>query len=543
MSRHLRPVSLLLHLSCALALAAGLSGAAQAAVKLPNGTTVPLTASLGNYLNGSANNDNINEGIDAVAEAAVEPQVFSPLCDFSGKYIAKGGDANFAIGWYNVDPARASNNPPRYRPVNTGDKLNVAAADSDIQILFPFASSLPAADQRDLKAAVIRNNPAYKGGLIGFALIPNPNGTGSGKANQYHYTEHRFNTQCTRCTPAGPWYSHLIYKSKKLENTFYLGFEDLDFLDDPVNGVNGNDLDYEDFLFRFTGISCLGAGEPCTIATNEGICQLGVKECDGQGNLGCKPLASPGQVAERCDGLDNNCNGVVDDGAPCPAGQICDRGRCTRFCVEELPCGGGLVCDRGRCVEPGCEGKTCPPNQVCRKGACKSPCEGITCPSPSICSGGLCVDPCAGVSCGAKKTCVNGACVASCECQPCTSGKACAAQSGQCVDPGCENMTCGAGDVCKAGRCVPACTGAVCPTGQRCEAGACADIPPDPVPDLGGGARDLAAPEEGGGSAAIGGCSCQVGQAGEAGAGATGISGLLLAVAVLCRRGRGRERR
>lgn len=95
----------------------------------------------------------------------------------------------------------------------------------------------------------------------------------------------------------------------------------------------------------------------------------------------------------------------------------------------------------------------------------------------------------------------------------------------------------------RAGRCVPACTGAVCPTGQRCEAGACADIPPDPVPDLGGGARDLAAPEEGGGSAAIGGCSCQVGQAGEAGAGATGISGLLLAVAVLCRRGRGRERR
>jgi hypothetical protein len=74
---------------------------ASAQVKLPNGSIIPINGgtALSGYLNGSANNDNINEGINVVNDAATEPQVFSPLCDFSGKYIAKGGGANFAIGW------------------------------------------------------------------------------------------------------------------------------------------------------------------------------------------------------------------------------------------------------------------------------------------------------------------------------------------------------------------------------------------------------------------------------------------------------------
>ena len=57
----------------------------------------------------------------------------------------------------------------------------------------------------DLTAASIRSNAKYKGGLIGFVLVPNPNGTGAGAA-QYHYTEHRFNVYCSKCTTPGPWY-------------------------------------------------------------------------------------------------------------------------------------------------------------------------------------------------------------------------------------------------------------------------------------------------------------------------------------------------
>lgn len=452
-------------------------GAARADVVNPNGQTVPLTQALQNYLNGSPENDNINEGINGITDAATEPQMFSPLCDFSGKYVAKGGGANFAIGWYNVDKSRADNKPPLYKPVDNNAGLNTPAADSDIQILFPFSSVLPpVAADRVLKAASIRASGAYKKGLIGFVLIPNPNGTGNGNATQYHYTEHRFNTPCKLCATPGPWYSTLTYKSKKLDNTFYLGFEDLDFKDAAGNaGVNGNDLDYEDFLFRFTGISCVGAGEPCTIDTNKGACQLGVKECNGAGTLGCKAIVQPGQNNEKCDGVDNNCDGQVDEGNLCPTGQICDRGRCTVNCGGEITCPRGLACDNGRCIESECVGVSCAPGLECRKGTCGDACTGIQCPSPYICSGGLCIDPCVGVTCATGKTCVNGACITTCDCLPCGSALSCQTSTGKCVDNGCENITCGAGEVCKAGGCVPTCTGAVCPSGQRCSAGACID--------------------------------------------------------------------
>ena len=494
-----------------LGLIAGLTSTAMAQVKLPNGATIPAGGgpALSGYLNGSANNDNINEGINVVTEAATEPQVFSPLCDFAGKYIAKGGGANFAIGWYNVDSARASNNPPKYVPTNLGAGLNTPAANSDIQILFPFSNALPAADMRDLKAATIRSNPNYKNGLIGFALIPNPNGTMANPATQYHYTEHRFNIQCTKCTGAGekngPWYSILTYKSKKLDSTFYLGFEDLDFADaSGAAGTNGNDLDYEDFLFRFTGIACVGAGTSCTVPGQQGSCQFGVTECDGQGTLFCKQLTQPGTNTEKCDGIDNDCNGTVDENAPCPVGQLCDKGRCTMNCSGEFPCADGLSCDQGRCVDPACVGKDCG-GQICRLGTCVSPCTGIVCPQPYVCSGGNCVDPCKGVTCPANKTCSNGACITACNCLPCGSGQACAPGSGRCVEQGCEAETCGVGTLCKAGTCVPACTIDVkCPPGQTCTMGACVDQNfTDPTPD---GGTDDAGVELGGAVAT--GCTC-----------------------------------
>lgn len=508
--------------------------AAHADVKLPSGDLIPKGTALQTYLNGSAQNQNINEGIDGVRDAQVEPQKFSPLCDFSGRYVAKGGGANFAIGWYNVDDARASNNPPKYIPVDLGANLNIAKANSDIQILFPFSASLPPPDKLDLSAASIRSNPAYKNGLIGFVLVPNPNGTGTGNATQYHYTEHRFNTYCSKCTTPGPWYSTLIYKSNKLANTFYLGFEDLDFLDAAGStGVNGNDLDYEDFLFRFTGVTCVGAGQPCTESTQQGACQLGVTECDGQGKLFCKAIVKPGQNNELCDGIDNDCNGTVDDKAPCPVGQACSKGRCAPACGTEFPCNQGMQCVVGECIENACVGKTCAANQVCRGGNCVSPCDGIKCPSPYMCSGGLCVDPCAGVTCGQGKVCSGGACITTCDCLPCGSGQTCQSSSQKCVDTGCENTTCGTGQVCQKGACADPCQGAVCPTGQVCAAGKCGD----PPPDNGGGGGEEQPPIDGGTVAT--GCSCRFAPAQDVGS----AWGLGVGLAVLLGLGRNVRRR
>ncbi len=464
--------------------------AARAQVVQPNGTEIPATTGpISGYLNGSAQNDNIDEGIDVRNDAAVEPQQFAPQCDFGGKYIAKGGGANFAIGWYNVDPSRPDSSPPKYVPLDTGANLNVAAPSSDIQILFPFSSSLPAEGQRELTAASIRQHAAYAGGLIGLVLVPNPNGTGTGNATQYHYTEHRYNVQCTQCSTPGPWYSHLTYRSKQLADTFYLGFEDLDFADAPgAQGVNGNDLDYEDFLFRFTGLTCPGAGVPCTESSGVGACSAGVTDCDAQGQLICVPVLSPGAEAETCDGVDNDCNGTVDDGATCDVGQVCDRGRCVRTCGGEISrCAGGLLCKSGRCVEPDCVDKTCPDGELCVAGACKAPCDGVSCPHGSECRSGRCVDPCDGVTCDTGKVCQSGVCVTGCSCGTCADGFTCVAATERCVETSCVGIDCEEGLHCEAGVCVDDCAGAVCPSGEKCEAGACVPIPPAPDAGTSGG--------------------------------------------------------
>jgi hypothetical protein len=148
---------------------------AGAVVNQPNGAIIPATnvkGALEAFVNGSTNNQGINEGIDSQRDAQTTPEQFSPLCDFSGRYIAKGGSANFAIGWYNVNESRMT--APIYRPVDLTTGLNTPANDSEIYILFPFAGALPPANMQDLSAASIRQHPKYLGGLIGFVLIPNP---------------------------------------------------------------------------------------------------------------------------------------------------------------------------------------------------------------------------------------------------------------------------------------------------------------------------------------------------------------------------------
>ncbi|AUX40901.1 hypothetical protein SOCE26_023030 [Sorangium cellulosum] len=506
---------------CLATLAAlGASGMARADIVQPNGTVIPVVVErLSALLNGSANNDNIDEMIDVVADAAVEPQQFSPLCEFSGKYIAKGGTANFAVGWYNVDDSRGSDDPPRYVSVDRGANLNTPAPASDIQILFPFSSSLPAAAMRELSAVSIRENPAYAGGLIGFVLIPNPNGTGTGNATQYHYTEHRFNVECTACETPGPWYSDLIYRSNELPNTFYLGFEDLDFRNAAgAAGVNGNDLDYEDFLFRFSGITCPEAGQPCEVDENIGACRLGMTDCDAHGETICKPFVEPGSQSEQCDGVDNDCNGEIDESAPCPDSKVCSRGLCVDRCGSgEFRCQEGLVCDDGLCVEAACVGVVCDAGEVCHGGECSAACDGVVCPGDQVCRNGRCLDPCQNVTCDAGEVCEGGACVIQCNCRGCPSGDRCMADSGRCVEAECAEVTCGAGTVCRAGACVDACEGVVCPSGELCEAGMCVAAPP-PVGGTGGEGPTLdSAASSGAGAPATG--------AGGAGAGGAGAGG------------------
>ena len=78
-------------------------------------------------------------------------------------------------------------------------------------------------------------------------------------------------------------------------------------LDDDCDGATD-----EDFML----------GGPCD---GQGACGVGVRECDARGVSRCstEPGGSRDQAApEGCDGLDNDCNGAVDDGAAC-GGDTC----------------------------------------------------------------------------------------------------------------------------------------------------------------------------------------------------------------------------
>ncbi|MDD2786211.1 MAG: MopE-related protein [Patescibacteria group bacterium] len=55
-----------------------------------------------------------------------------------------------------------------------------------------------------------------------------------------------------------------------------------------------------------------GGGSPCTVTQQLGECAKGTSSCS-IGAIVCTQLVFP--ASEQCDGLDNNCNGMIDDGA------------------------------------------------------------------------------------------------------------------------------------------------------------------------------------------------------------------------------------
>lgn len=97
-------------------------------------------------------------------------------------------------------------------------------------------------------------------------------------------------------------------------------------------------------------------GDACDIPkapNNFPPCKAGAKVCKADGSFGCEGSVAP--TEETCNGIDDDCDGVVDDSAKgCEAGFTCAGAQCAKPCKSgEFPCDPGLACVAGFCLKSG----------------------------------------------------------------------------------------------------------------------------------------------------------------------------------------------
>ncbi len=175
-----------------------------------------------------------------------------------------------------------------------------------------------------------------------------------------------------------------------------------------------------------------------------GVCAAGELTCEPGRDSLCLPVIREDR-GEVCDGRDNDCDGGVDEGLRN------DCGGCELALIERCD---GVDDDCDGAIDEGAAQDLCGDEAfACVHGACRLPCRDGDCPQGLACDAGTgrCLWPCDGVVC--------------------PPGEVCLPDSGQCMDP-CAGVECPAGLRCGRGRCGP-CDEVGCPTGQACVGGAC----------------------------------------------------------------------
>ncbi len=217
----------------------------------------------------------------------------------------------------------------------------------------------------------------------------------------------------------------------------------------------------------------------------------GFKSCGNAGEVDCNDDPAKGGkdvfpgAAERCNGYDDNCNGVTDeDPVDCGPDQQCwsAKGVCTikGDCRLEGCTNGGCNPETGKCTDPDCRvGGKCDADEQCdpKSGICVKVVEvGEPCDATSSCkAGSSCIDLGEiGVSARAPQIC-SLACCDSAGCPPgfvCRSGTSgssvCVRASDLSLTVGSRgaNASCASGSECRSGVC----------TNNVCVDGCCASV-------------------------------------------------------------------
>ncbi len=224
----------------------------------------------------------------------------------------------------------------------------------------------------------------------------------------------------------------------------------------------------------------------CPCGTNKN-CAIGVCLSVNGAALNCvDPCTITPRLKESCNGIDDNCDGVTDeglcdDGNPCTDDTCAGTGSCahhanTQACEDGNACTAQDACQDGACAGGG--GKTCDDQNPCTTDTCevKTGCvfvaNGVACSDGDVCTVG---DTCSESVCvaGMPLGCVDNNPCTDDTCKPAT-GCTFSANSHACDD----GNACSVGDTCKGSVCQPVsalpcddgnpCTNETCAAGKGC---------------------------------------------------------------------------